>query len=516
MYTQPTAAQAPTQGGLVDAMIPLPEAETLAPGSFPLARVRLFASHIADGPTPGTPVALPMVVAAVGTAVPIPSPGPGAPSPGNAVPVSLAGPILQPMEVRRMILSAEWEDTGGQVSVRSEDVRLRMADPRAPVPVPIPETLLYSSRPDATGLAWIERTWAQPAGSPIGWAVYYTDETRLLAHLVATGDTATADALRANANRAARAGTYRTRQADFPDYLYERLDGVVVETAPGMLGFRHAVSGSSRVLNGYKIVPESTISGARPDLAAADLVLYGVPNSDPPPRPSVKVRIVPPETGEPALVAEVTVTLPAGVTPGQTARLYRSRAGRTDPLSAPVVATLPFGAADPATGAQVAVFRDIGAAQVKASARLAAFVSYTWFADAQGASESGSTVSGLWSRASDPVTVAVIPPAAPAALAFDRWKGTAVAGGLADAVLIATHPEALSPPAMGPYRVRLERALPGQPMVVVAETAVGGAPVSLSASDDAAGFVTPTGTRYRATLIDPVGRAAPRLDVTLT
>ncbi|MCB6178582.1 hypothetical protein LHP98_10610 [Rhodobacter sp. Har01] len=515
-YSQPAAAQAALQGGQIDALIPLPEAAALAPGSFLLARVRVHASHIADGAVPGAPIALPVMVASVGTAVAIPPPGPGAPSPGRAVPVRFQGPILQPMELRRMLLSAEWEDTGGQLSVRSEVVRLRMADPRAPVPVPIPETLLYSSRPDATGLAWVERSWAQPAGSPIGWAVYYTDETRLLAHLVATGDTATADALRANANRAARAGTYRARQGEFPDYLYERLDGVVVETAPGMLGFRHAVSGSSRVLNGYKIVPESAVSGARPDLSAADLVLYGVPNSDPPPRPSVKVRIVPPEAGEPALVAEVTVTLPAGVTAGQTARLYRSRAGRVDPLAAPVVATLPFGTADPATGAQVAVFRDIGAAQVKPSARLAAFVNHTWFADAQGAPESGSSMAGLWSRVSDPVTVAVIPPDPPAALAFDRWDGTAVAGGRTDAVLVATHPDPLAPPALGPYRVRLDRALPGQPMRIVAEMAIGGIPVLLAAVDDAPGFVTPVGTRFRATLIDPVGRTAPPLDITLT
>lgn len=515
-YAQPAVIDAAVRGGRIEAMIPLPAASALAPGSFPLALARLFASHVADGAAPGAPILLPTRVAAVGTAVPIPSPGPGAPSPGLAVPFSFEGPILQPMEVRRIILSAEWQDAGGQVSIRSEEVRLRMADPRAPVPVPIPETLLYSSRPDATGLAWVERSWPQPSGSPLGWAVYYTDETRLLAHLEAAGDSTTADALRANSNRAVRAGTYRTRQAEFPDYLYERLEGAVIETAPGILGFRHAVSASSRVLNGYKIVPESAVSGARPDLALADLVLYGVPNSDPPPRPSVRVRIVPPEAGEPALVAEVTVTLPAGVTLGQTARLYRSRAGRTDPLSAPVVGTLLFGAPDPATGAQVAVFRDIGAAQVKPTARLAAFVSYTWFADAQGAPESGSTVAGLWSRVSDPVTVATVPPLAPTALVLDRFEGTTATGGLTDAVLVLTHSDPLDPPAMGPYRVRLERALPGEAMAVVSDKPVGGQPLAVAAEDDVAGFVTPAGTRFRSTLIDPVGRSAPPLDVTLT
>jgi hypothetical protein len=289
----------------------------------------------------------------------------------------------------------------------------------------------------------------------------------------------------------------------------------VVELAPGTLGFRHAVSGSSRVLNGYKIVPESAVSGARPDLTTADLVLYGVPNSDPPPRPSVKVRIVPPAAGEPALVTEVTVTLSAGATPGQTARLFRSRAGRTDPLSAPVVGTLAFGPADPQSGAQTAVFRDIGAALIKPSARLSSFANYSWFADAQGAPESGSSVAGLWSRASDPVTIAVIPPTAPAGLAFDRFEGTVVPEGMADATLVATHSETLAPPALGPFRVRLERALPGATMALVGDVAIGGAPVSLRATKDVPGFVTPTGTRFRVTLIDPVGRPAPPLDVTL-
>jgi hypothetical protein len=515
-YASPSAAAAATQGGAVEALIPLPAAESLAPGSRALARARLFVSHVADGPTPGAPVPMPTLVAVVGTAVAIPSPGPGAPSPGLAVPFRFAGPVLQPMAVRRLVLTAEWEDSAGQVSARSESVRLRMADPRAPQPVPIPETLLYSARPDATGLAWIERSWTPPAGSTLGWAAYYTDETRLLAHLEATGDAATVAALRAQPDRAARAGVYRTRQAQFPDHLYERLDGAIVALAGGQLALRHAVSGSSRVLNGYKIVPESPVSGARPDLAAADLVFYAVPNSDPPPRPSVRVQIVPPQDGEPPLVAEVTVTLPAGVTPGQTARLYRSRAGRSDPLSAPVVGTQAFDAADPATGAQVAVFRDIGAAAIKSSARLAGFVTYTWFAEAQGAPESGSTVPGLWSRPSDPVSVAVVPPQAPAVLTFDRLVGTADLAGLADAVVVVTHAEPLLPPAMGAYRVRFERALPGGVMQVLSEAAIGGVPLALAAIDDPPGFVTPTGTRWRITLIDPVGRAAPPLDVTLT
>ena len=517
-YTQPAIAVAATTGGQIEALVALPEAASLAPGSFALSRVRLFAQHVADGPSPGAPIVLPVTEANVSTAVSVEPVSPRADGEPDrrAVPIRFAGPVLGLMAVRRMILTAQWVDTAGQVSVMSEPARLRMADPRPPALMPIADTLLYASRPDATGLSWVERTWPHAGGSNARYAVYYTDETRLLAHLKDTGQSALAETLRANPDRAARAGQYRSRQSGFPDRLFERLDNAVVETGPGQMGFRHAISAASRILNAYKIVPESAISGARPDISAADMVLYGVPNSDPPPRPSLAVTLVAPQGAEPDLVAEVTVTLPKGVTAGQTCRLYRTRAGNPDPLRCPVVVQVPFGPPDPVTGAQRAVIRDTGSAEIAPAARLLPFVRYTWFADAQGAAESGSSVPGRWGQVSDPLTLAVVPADAPAAPGFVAFGGVGVADGLSDATLRLSHPALSGAPAMGPYILRLERALPGAAMMTVFDGAIGAAPVEVRPSGDAPGFVTPIGTRYRATLFDPIGRASAPLAVTLT
>ena len=517
-YTQPTIAQAATTGGRIEAMIDVPEAGTLAPGSFALSRVRVLAQHVSDGASPGAPILLAPLEAALSTAISIEPTSPrtdGTPD-RRAVPVRFSGPLLHLMEARRMILTAHWIDTAGQLSVVSEPVRLRMVDPRPPALMPIADTLLYASRPDATGLAWVERSWPHPGGSNARYAVYYTDETRLLAHLTETGQSALATTLRANPDRAARAGQYRSRQSSFPDRLFERLEGAVVETAPGQMGFRHAISAASRVLNCYKIVPESAVSGARPDISGADMVLYGVPNSDPPPRPSLAVRQVASDEDEPGLVVEITVTLPKGVTAGQACRLYRTRSGAPDPLRNPVVARGTFGPPDPMTGAQTVVFRDIGSAEIADYARFAPFVRYTWLADAQGAAESGSSVPGRWGQASDPVTLAVVPSSPPLAFATATFGGTSVADGLTDATVTLGHPSALNAPAMGPYRLRLERALPGGPMQVVFDAGIDGAPIVARATNDPPGYVTPIGTRYRATLYDPIGRAGPALTATLT
>lgn len=513
-YTQPAIADAALHGGRVEALVALPEADMLAPGSFPLARVRLSASHVAETAGASATVMAPIEVDIVNAISVEPvSPRPDGEPDRRAVPVRFEGPILQPMEVRRLILSAVWIDTAGQLSVPSEEVRLRMTDPRPPAHMPIPETLLYSSRPDATGLAWVERSW--PAASSARYAVYYTDETRLLAYLVEKNQTTLVDQLRGNSDRAFRAGQYRLHQTEFPDRLFERLDGVVMDLGGGKMGFRHAVSGASRILNAYKVVPESPINGARPAISDADMVFYGVPNSDPPPRPMVSVKQVAPEAGEPALVVEVTVRLPKGVTVGQVCRIYRTRMGVADPLRIPVVVQLPFGAADENTGEQRVVFRDSGAAQIAPGAQFTPFTRYTWIADAQGAPESGSSVAGLWGRASDPISIPVVPATSPEPPVFNGFDGTTVAEGVRDVKVNFTSTEgALPPSAMGPYRLRLERAVPGAMMDIVFDGEIGGMPLSLATGDS--GEVTPVGTRFRATLTDPLGRSSTSITMTLS
>lgn len=507
-YRQPDPpAAAAITGGTIALQVALPEAPALAPGSFPLSHVRLSFRH-ADATVPGSPeTAMPDVDAPVASAIVVDP----APPPQRAVPATVIGPILAPMAQRRMIVTARWVDTAGQLSAPSDPLRLTMTDPRPPAQIAIPDTLLYSARPDATGLAWVERAWTVAAGDRAIYAAYYSDENRLLAWLKAEGRTAEANAIAGTQDRAARAGMLRAIQGDFPDHLFERLPGAVVAPSATQRRLRHAISGASRILNAYKIAAEAPQSGARPALTGLDMVFYGVPNSDPPPRPAVSVRLVEPVAGEPDLVVEVTVVLEAGLTRGQTARIFRTRGSQADPMYAPVVADLPFSAPDPVTGQQRAVLRDVGAAGIAPAARLAAFFRYQWLAQAQGAPESGSDVPGMWSGASDPVSFATVPPRSPAAPVFDGFGGTAVAGGTQDLTLAISHPLGLAPTGLGPWRYEVLRAAPGEDPALVATGSVGTVPFRIA--DPVGGGITPAATRFSVRLFDPVGRPTPAVSV---
>lgn len=511
-YRQPALADAATTGGTFLLRVPLPEADSLAPGSFPLSHVRLSFRHH-DANNPAVVVAMPDLSAAVSTAIAIEVPPPGEAA-RRAVPVSLSGPVLAATEQRRMVVTAVWIDSAGQQSAVSEPLRLLMTDPRPPAQMPIADVLLYSSRPDATGLAWVERSWSVPASNPPAYAAYYTDEVRLLSWLKSSGREVEATEIGLIGDRAVRAGRFRAIQADFPDHLFERLPEAIDTPSATTRRMRHALSGSSRVLNAYKIATEAPASGARPTLAGLDMVFYGVPNSDPPPRPSVSVRLVEAAAGEPDLMAEVTVTQEVGVTKGITARIYRTRGGPADPMHAPLIATLPLPDTDPLTGRQVLIYRDTGNAQIAAAARLTPFARYQWLAEVQGAPESGSSVPGLWSRPSDPAGLVTIPLTPPDAPTFDGFGGTSVAGGMQDLTLSISCPQDLRPTPAGAWRVQIDKALPGEAWVPMSETDVVTVPVVIA--DPVADGFTPLATQYRITLYDPLGRGAPPLTVTLT
>lgn len=512
-YRQPSPpAAAGVTGGTFTLRVPLPEAASLAPGSHPLSHVRLSFRH-SDATVTGAPeVAMPDIDAAVASAIVVEASPPAGQQPQRAVQVTVIGPVLAATAQRRMVITARWVDTSGQVSELSEPLRLLMTDPRPPAQLSIPDTLLYSSRPDATGLAWVERAWAVPASDRSLYAAFYTDEVRLLAWLEGEGRGDEAAAIAGTADRAARAGMLRAIQADFPDYLFERLPGAIAAPSATQRRLRHAVSGSSRVLNAYKIAVEAPDSGARPDLAGLDMVFYGVPNSDPPPRPAVSVKLVAPEGGEPDLVAEVTVVLEPGVTRGVTARLFRTRGERADPMFAPVVADIAFSTPDPVTGRQTAVFRDVGSAQIAPAARLHAFSRYQWFAQAQGASESGSAVPGMWSQASDPVSLPVAPATPPISPVFDGFSGTPVPGGTQDLTLSISHPLGLGPTQLGPWRFEVLKAPPGEAWALLSDGVVSGA--TLVVPDVDPDGITPAATAFKVRLFDPLGRPTPALTLT--
>ncbi|MEJ2379498.1 MAG: hypothetical protein P8Y71_30330, partial [Pseudolabrys sp.] len=498
-YQQPAIADAATHGGTITVHVAVPDNETLAPGSLPLDRVRVIAQVAAqDGESVG-----PVRVFEAAAASKITFDADSVPTSDRRYVLVLTfdGPVLSPT-----ILTAHWIDTHGRSSVVSEAHRLRMTDPRAPVQVPVPDVLLYSARPDVTGLAWVEHRWtSQPGQSRYG--VYYTDENRLVSHLEQIGATSLLDALAATSDRAVRAGIFRDNHARFPDALYERLRDVNVRFNSGEVGFRHALSGSSRILNAYKIAAEAE-SGARPSLTDLELILYGVPNSDPPQRPTITVNEVAPGAGENARVVRIDISLLAGTTIGHTWRLRRTRADSAEPRKVPIVATGALSPPDAASGIQTAFYRDGGPVVIASTATLAPWVRYTWVAEVQGAPESGSTVPGRWSRPSDPVSLVLVPEDPPTPLEFVAYTGTAVADGRADLGIELTHPETLAGGALGYFVVRLARRLPNAELAILSETNITAPmPLTLPATV-AATEIVPFGTEFVVTLIDPTGRSS--------
>ena len=139
-------------------------------------------------------------------------------------------------------------------------------------------------------LAWVEHRWTPQAGQST-FGIYYSDENRFRSHLEALGRDDLLAAIDGAEHAAARATVYRTNASLFTDHLFERLRDVDVTFNSGEVGFRHAVSGSLRVLNFYKVAAEAE-TGAKPDLADLEMLVFGVPNADPPARPIVEVRPV--------------------------------------------------------------------------------------------------------------------------------------------------------------------------------------------------------------------------------
>lgn len=501
-YTQPNINDAASQGGRITVFVAVPDALDLAPGSLALKHVRVF---IAD------PQSVDQQHDLVETSkVAVPE------QPGSfRVELRVNGPRLALLEQRRIIVSAIWFDTDDRQSVRSENVRLNLVDPRPPLQPTVPPFLLYSARPDVTGLAWIEHRWPGQAGVTHG--VYYSDENRLQRFLEETNNISLLTQLSMAETAAIRAGVYRENASDFPDYLFERLDNVMVEFTGTQVGFRHAVSGSLRVLSVYKIAAESA-SGAKPVLTDLPIVVFGVPNSDPPQQPVLSVKPATSGIDESDYVVDVEISALDGTTEAVNWRLRRTRTD-TQKLSAmPVVAIDSFNDSESQTDRQVASYRDNGAVLIAGDTRLAPWVRYTYRVEVQGAPESGSLppVPGRWSVASEPVTLELVPERAPLPPVLDSLSGTAVQGGLRNVSLTLTHPQRLSGGTRGYYSVRIERRLPGGVLETLGihDIVKPDEPLQFTGVDAAnPDEVVPVNTTYIVTLSDPIGRNAVPLSV---
>lgn len=505
MYSQP--ANAAASGGAVRVIVEVPPLASLAPASF---AVREFELVVTDLTTSGVSTETRLI------ATPL--------APPATLDFTFTGPLLAATEVRKLRLVARWRDTASQFSEPSEPAVITMNDPRPPVQITVPDTLMYSGRPDVTGLSTVEYAWT-PAPGQANVAIWYSDENRIVRHLgTAAGGTpeaALAAALAATTDPAARATLIRNAPALVPDHLFERLQGVVFDGAAGQKTFRHAVSGSLRVLNVYRIAAESA-SGARVALTSLPLLIFAVPNADPPPRPVLEIKPAAMADNDAPCAAEVRITLTQGLTEAVQWRLRRSLVGARDLQRMPVVALGAMGAPDD-KGRQTALYVDEGPVQISAAAKLKPWLRYYWVAEAQGAPAPGSVaagrpVPGAWGSPSDPVSVMLVPPLPPAAVTALVASGSAgVGGGMVGVQLAFTHPHGLAGGALGPYKARVMRRDPGTPLRILGTVELEGeGPYSISGMDPAnAADEVPLGSVYRIVVIDPIGRESAAAETVL-
>ncbi|RTR06886.1 hypothetical protein [Halomonas nitroreducens] len=505
-YRQPAIEDAASNGGSVLVKVMVPDAESLAPGSHLLQTLRLFRVDEVDG------TLAPLEAAEADKQLHPADAGAPADERRFLLDLRWTGPVLAATEQRTLRLTARWIDTEGRQSEESTPTTLRLVDPRPPAPVPVPDELQYAARPDVTGLCWVEYRWhPQPGQHHFG--VYYSDENRLRSHLDDLDRHDLLDDLDAAADAAARATIFRANEALFPDFLFERLREVNVAFNSGERGFRHPVSGSLRILNFYKVAAEAE-SGAKPVLTDVPMIVYGVPNADPPPRPTVQVTPVSAEAGENPLVAQVQINLLTGTTKGLNWRLRRSSVSTQTLARVPVVATGAMGEIDEATGRQQSVYRDDGPVQIAPHAQLRPWVRYSWVAEVQGAPESGSeaagqAVPGLWSRPSDPFSLVLLPEQPPAPPSIDDVQGQTVGSDRRQVQITFSHPDELSGGSVGSYRLRLSRRLASDaPLELLRDEAIGGSGPFVVSDEASDSTPVPVGTEYLVELVDPLGRAS--------
>ena len=511
--------------GCITVTVPLPEDDTLTPASFPLSHVELT---VRSNNAPfGS-----LITIAVADKISIHHNPPNSDQFGLRT--EFLGPIIPATLSRDLEVEAVWVDTQGQRSHVSEPAKLIMHDPYPPTQISRPDTLRYASRPDATKKAWVEHQWTSTEINA-HYAVYYTDENRLRDYLRTSSKNGEVWAstllenLENEADLATRAAMLKAENSHFPDHLYERLKDVVEKSSvpspseESTFLFRHALSGSLRILSGYKIVAEAAHTTARPELSDVDIVFYGVPNSDPLVRPSITAKMVVPKDGEPPLVVELTVTLPAGITKGQQARIRRTRSGVIDPLSNPIIGTKPF-FVDEITGLQTAVLRDTGSALIAPNAEFSPFVNYAWIAEAQGEAESGSissitnkAIAGLWSRPSPAINLDIVSQNIPEIPIFENQNGNRETSGIRNLTLEFSYPINLVPTSLGPWIIRVERIFPNEAMLLLSEeNAETGVTFLVLGDITDPSLLIPYGTKYRVRIIDPIGRESSTLEHTVS
>ncbi len=486
----------PGGAGRLEVRCQQPRPDALAAGGLPVDRLEVTAQ--VGGPSPVTDS-----VAAVAT-------GPGDPPPRLRVDVSV--PALAVSEKRSLVVSGRWVDVGSRLSDPSPPAVAQAVDPRAPAALVLPNTLEYAARPDALGRSQVDLVW--PAAAGTAYRVFVSDETTLrqrLGRLVAEGRPGAAAAqagLDGATTAPDRAAVFRSNASLFDRTCFELLTTTPrLATSTGTMTYLHEVSGSLDVLMFYKVLPVAVLAttpylelGGETSFGDSTLVVRGIPNSAPPPTPSLVASADPVDP----LAVRLTVQVPAGQTAPVVLRLRRSRVSGADAQTMPVVlATTPAG--------WPASVIDRGATPWDATGRFAAWSTYTWRVEVQGPPEPGSSVPGLWSLASAPASWKVIPPPP-----VGMTPGTGTADGTGVTVRFASA-DPLDAGPEGSYLFDVYRRS-ADPAVVPSGPVGSFLVASCRQPDDSyavqdTSLGVPVGTDYLVEVSDPLGRRSPRTAV---
>lgn len=500
----PTPAPSGPLAGAVRVEVSVPPVAGLPAGGRLLAHLELTVRT--DGGPPVTSIH------------PLPNPS----LPQEVLVLAVPGPALLATQAGTVTVTAVWTDSAGVDSDPSEPKNATLHDPRPPAPVVIAPTLTYTARPDATGRARATLTWT-PSTGQASYRVFVADETTLRAKVtdaaagrLAPGDAGQAptpaqaqsllSALDAAPDAPSRGATWDAHRHLLPRRWWLQLTAdPMPRPTSGPAVFAHDVSGSLSVLVLYRVVAASAAS-VESDFATSPLLPRAVPNQLVPPVPTLQVRPVIDSSGN--LQARLSVTVPVGPTPAARYRLRRATA-TSEAMLMPIVGEGPV-PARPAGAAASQVFDviDTGSSPSGPRASLAAWLSYTWRVEVQGARAPGGGPLSEWSRPSAAVATTTMPPGPPEAVA-----GLGVTRD-ADGVHVRfTHPQPLAGGATAGYTVDVYRQLLGQPLRLLRSLPGQEPPPVGRGAAVAGGFdvvdadpLAVAGTRYRVVVTDPIGR----------
>ncbi|MET7989059.1 hypothetical protein [Streptomyces sp. NPDC005281] len=467
----------------------VPDSGHTAPGSVPVAELRVEADGFALTPEPAAE---------------------------NQEVLLTARPTPFTVGQRRRVPVVAWfVDAGGTESQR-RTVLVPAHDARSPRVVPTSPTIVWTARADSTGLAELSLRWPPRTGAA-RYRVYLGDARRLAGSL-ATPMIFPADSVRATQARLLHAVANRFTDKGAFTFLGETGD---TTEADGTIHFSTRLPGGLRSVQFVRIVPLTT-GGAEPPFAACGLVPVAVPSADRPQPPLVDAVTT--------AGGGVTLTVRAqGLRPELLAaaagrppefRVRRTRSG-ADRHFAPVWTTGKLTAPD--NGAPWTAIVTVPASG------LSPFVHTDWFAEVRCPSEPplppgttaepvdggvepvwgaiGDEAEGAWSEPSLPAVSLLVPagpPTAPAAPVLTTAADGSVT--LALSGLPTTHPASQSP-----YRLEIYR---GTPDSVPQERAVLSLASAALSWQDAA--PVPADARYALVVVDPLGRRSPVTEAAVT